>query len=675
MKFKRFLSIFIVAVFCVSSFAAFAEDEATVEAHNDKIHVLYNDEAVNFDVELIAEDGRTLVPMRAIFETMGCAVYYSADNGKQIISARRANDNLMLTLGENSMYFNGREIELDIPAKVKNDRTLVPLRAISEAFECEVHWDGDTKTIYIYSPANAYVVSAEKISETITDDEGNVLIEVVAYYPVIENPNENPCYDTANASAKWEADKFIEEARAKKEDALILQKEMGEGFTPFVFELTYEQTYTVWGYFSFTNHKYINVGGVHPTKIMESRTYGTSIETEMSVSDVIDERMLDVSLVEYVTNLFVEKFKEIAPESADVFTYDYVKDYLGYVQFYLTKNSLVLYFNQGEIAPYALGVISVEVPYEPGLFTTDMRHNYEEEHVFEYEYDDGYEWGIIAYTDDKIVVTEESTDYPPEKIYSEFYPVGLYKATVKGIKKGNATLIFAHFKKGEGIDFETITQCYIASFYVDEDNVLTLITEDDAMQLINGEEEQTGDIVYPLPETLDINALDDCTVSVSLEKGDAYVDDSGKMVMDVVVYSYDLYDMVDIASLEVNDVISRQNEEVKITSIERLESGLVRINGGEENGGFDLISNDSTVYYEVGMNDVKAYYELGKVSLPVSDEFEYVDESDIEAEVKTYYPGDFLLEDSVFEYNFMPTNTSIVIENGTIIKMNKVYIP
>ena len=40
---------------------------------------------------------------------------------------------------------------------------------------------------------------------------------------------------------------------------------------------------------SFTNHKYINVGGVHPTKTMESRTYCINTEAEMSISDVIDE--------------------------------------------------------------------------------------------------------------------------------------------------------------------------------------------------------------------------------------------------------------------------------------------------------------------------------------------------------------------------------------------------
>ena len=187
--------------------------------------------------------------------------------------------------------------------------------------------------------------------------------------------------------------------------------------------------------------------------------------------------------------------------------------------------------------------------------------------------------------------------------------------------------------------------------------------------------EPNVNVISPLPETIDINALDNCTVAISLENGGVYVNDSGKMVMDVTVYSYELYDMVDIASLKENDVILRKNEEVKVTEIERLETGLVRINGGEENGGFDLVSNDSTVYYESGMNDIKAYYELGSVTLPVSDEFEYVDESDLDAGAKKYFAGDFLKDDAGIEYNFSPNNTSIVIENGTIIKMNKTYMP
>ena len=188
-------------------------------------------------------------------------------------------------------------------------------------------------------------------------------------------------------------------------------------------------------------------------------------------------------------------------------------------------------------------------------------------------------------------------------------------------------------------------------------------------------EENIGKVISPLPESLDINNLNDCTVAISLEKGDAYVDDNGKMVMKVKAYTYELYDMVDIATLDVNDTIIRRNEEVKITEVLRLDTGLVRINGGEEEGGFDLASDDSTVYYEIGMSDVKNYYELGEITLPVSDEFEYVDESDLDAGAKKYFAGDFLKDDAGIEYNFSPNNTSIVIENGTIIKMNKTYMP
>ena len=64
-----------------------------------------------------------------------------------------------------------------------------------------------------------------------------------------------------------------------------------------------------------------------------------------------------------------------------------------------------------------------------------------------------------------------------------------------------------------------------------------------------------------------------------------------------------------------------------------------------------------------------------QITLPVSDEFEYVDESDLDADAKKYFAGDFLTDDAGAKYNFFPNNTSIVIENGTIIKMNKVYMP
>lgn len=449
------------------------------EKYADRINVFFLDDLICFDVEPIIENGRTLVPFRAIFEAMGCAVYYAVEDGKQIVSAKRADDVLMLTIGDDKMYFNGKEITLDVPAKIKDSRTLVPLRAVSEAFECQVDWYGDIRTILIAPPFEAYYQRAKMLSETITDDDGNVLVEAVAFYPAFYNDEKIPYLDEINFDCKWDAEKFIEEAREKKEDAKLLREQMGENFTPFVYELTYEIPYNIYGDISIVNHKYINIGGAHPTKVLDSRSFNIGLEEEYSVSTVIDEEKLDVSLSDYVINIFVEKFKEIASDSGETFTYDYVKECIGYVQFYLEPSSLVLYFNQGEAAPYALGVVSVEIPYDEELFNVDMRNNCIDEYVYELEFDKGYEWVVVSYEETRLEVSEEITEYDPETLLSEYYPVGMKKITVKGKAKGNAGMILAHIEKGKGID--TATRILIPRFYVDEAGKLTLVVEDDGI--------------------------------------------------------------------------------------------------------------------------------------------------------------------------------------------------
>ena len=191
------------------------------------------------------------------------------------------------------------------------------------------------------------------------------------------------------------------------------------------------------------------------------------------------------------------------------------------------------------------------------------------------------------------------------------------------------------------------------------------------------EETETAEAakISPLPTTIDMNTLDNCTLAVSFEEGDAYVDDTGAMQLDVTVYTYDLYDMVDIANLKAGDIIVIQGNEVAVETVETLESGLVFINGGMENGGYDLWHNDSGVYFEHGYNDAKSYYPLGEATIRVSTEFEFVDSSDLDKGEVTYYPGDFLTDNAGILYHFVPNNTSIVVEGGQIIQMTRIYTP
>ena len=127
---------------------------------------------------------------------------------------------------------------------------------------------------------------------------------------------------------------------------------------------------------------------------------------------------------------------------------------------------------------------------------------------------------------------------------------------------------------------------------------------------------ESASTVYPLPDyTMD--TIDNAVFAISLNEGDAYVDDTGIMQMKVTVYSYDVYDMVDIAGLKPGDIIVTHFGEIAVDSIEQNEFGTILINGGLEEEGIELFSDDNGVYYEIGFNDTKNWYEVGVVTLRV----------------------------------------------------------
>ena len=175
--------------------------------------------------------------------------------------------------------------------------------------------------------------------------------------------------------------------------------------------------------------------------------------------------------------------------------------------------------------------------------------------------------------------------------------------------------------------------------------------------------------VLPLPDTTMEN-LTDATLSVSFEQGDVYLDDTGKLQMKVKIYTYDLYDAVDISRLKVGDTIVRCGEEVKVDALERSESGLLCVNGGLENGGFELAAAGGGIFREVGIHDENNWYEAGTATIRVSADFVGYDNA---AEV-VIYPGDFLTN-GVVNYNFTPNNTSIRVEAGQVVELNRSGVP
>ena len=95
-------------------------------------------------------EGRTMVPFRAIAEALGVAVLWSDEN--QSIQAYGPDSMAYLKIGVKTIWVNGIAKDLDVPPMLVGDRTLVPLRAFSDAFGATVGWDGETFTVSITSP-------------------------------------------------------------------------------------------------------------------------------------------------------------------------------------------------------------------------------------------------------------------------------------------------------------------------------------------------------------------------------------------------------------------------------------------------------------------------------------------------------------------------------------------
>ena len=114
---------------------------------SSEIAVKLNGKYMTFDVDPILMNDRTMVPFRAIFEALGCTVDWNDDT--QTAKGTRNGMVIRLPIGSKNAKVNGKSVTLDQPAELVNDRTLVPLRFVSESLGAAVDWNDATQTVTI----------------------------------------------------------------------------------------------------------------------------------------------------------------------------------------------------------------------------------------------------------------------------------------------------------------------------------------------------------------------------------------------------------------------------------------------------------------------------------------------------------------------------------------------
>lgn len=143
---KKIVTLVLALVIALSAFGpCFAAEYVDVVIDGNKIE---------FDVPAQIIDGRTMVPMRKIFETLGAEVeWYEEEQG--ILALTPQGKVIVMKIGAKRMIVGNiatneeKKIELDVPPMLVDSRTLVPVRAISESLGYTVGWDEATQTVSI----------------------------------------------------------------------------------------------------------------------------------------------------------------------------------------------------------------------------------------------------------------------------------------------------------------------------------------------------------------------------------------------------------------------------------------------------------------------------------------------------------------------------------------------
>ncbi len=100
------------------------------------------------DVAPFIESNRTLVPIRVISDALGASLAW--DGNKKQVTYTTANCEVKLIIGNKTALINGQQANMDVAAKLVNNRTMIPLRFVGEAMGARVDWMAETKTIEIY---------------------------------------------------------------------------------------------------------------------------------------------------------------------------------------------------------------------------------------------------------------------------------------------------------------------------------------------------------------------------------------------------------------------------------------------------------------------------------------------------------------------------------------------
>lgn len=118
-----------------------------LEAFKSEVKVLYDGKYLGFDTAPVIENDRALIPLRFLFEQMGATVNWNEE--LETATIEHEGRSIVISIDDTIALVDGKAKKMDVPARLINNRTMIPLRFIAEGLGYTVNWDENSRTAEI----------------------------------------------------------------------------------------------------------------------------------------------------------------------------------------------------------------------------------------------------------------------------------------------------------------------------------------------------------------------------------------------------------------------------------------------------------------------------------------------------------------------------------------------
>lgn len=365
---KRILAMTCAAAVAATTTPVLAAEEAVKqpaqsveEAAVTNLGVQVNEETLTFSGQPpVIVDNVTLVPVRGVLENLGVSVVWDAQ--AHAITLTEGEKTGTLTIGSDVFQTGDASVQMTAPAQNINGSAMIPLRAVAEYFGAEVSWDAENRMVLVTKAPEVQYLAEDTYEKVLKDENGNLLAEVKAIYPVLTAEVPEAARDTVNKNIAGLTMKAADTYLAEVKDEVTQEAAaLGEYFHPFQMVISYEDAYygngvlsyltTVWEYRGGANGTTKGVGKIYDLQTGETKTLGNYINLQSGLTE--REYMVQVFRRNMASNSeeYLQNAAQTLLDSNTNLGY-YLKD----------EKTMVIFADQTTVKPHSAGLVKLEIP-------------------------------------------------------------------------------------------------------------------------------------------------------------------------------------------------------------------------------------------------------------------------------------------------------------------------